>query len=77
MTCSKAAILIIFCIRLYQRAFSPILTRRGVKCRFHPTCSEYAIQAIQKYGARRGLAKSLGRLRRCRPDNFESCIDLP
>lgn len=38
-------------------------------CRFHPTCSEYAVQAIGKYGLIRGLLKSLNRLLRCHPWN--------
>ncbi len=36
-------------------------------CRFHPTCSEYAIQAINRYGVIRGSYKALGRLLRCHP----------
>jgi uncharacterized protein len=51
-------------IRLYQKAISPLL-RPG--CRFHPTCSEYAIQAITKYGPAKGFLKATWRILRCNP----------
>lgn len=63
-------------IRAYQRVLSPILSKR-LCCRFYPTCSEYAVLAIEKHGPIRGMQLSLRRLARCRPDNFESCIDFP
>ena len=65
-----------FLLRVYQRLFSPILSKR-LCCRFYPTCSEYAILSIQEYGSIRGIQITLGRLARCRPDNLESCIDFP
>ena len=67
----------IFAIRVYQKTLSPTLRRLGVRCRFYPTCSQYSIMAIRKYGLRVGIRKTYLRLRRCRPDNFESCIDFP
>jgi len=51
-------------IRFYKKAISPHL---GANCRFTPTCSEYAMEAIQKYGALRGGAKALWRILRCNP----------
>lgn len=51
-------------IRLYQFTLSPIL---GTQCRFHPTCSVYAQEAIRKYGPFRGLVLGLRRLLRCHP----------
>ena len=39
----------------------------GGHCRFHPSCSQYAIDAIEKYGAMRGGVKAVGRILRCRP----------
>jgi putative membrane protein insertion efficiency factor len=69
--------LFIALIRIYQRLLSPLLGRLGVRCRFHPTCSEYGILAIQKYGPVMGLLKALKRIARCRRDSFESCIDYP
>jgi len=68
---------IVCLIRLYQIACSPILNRLGVRCRFYPTCSEYTILAVKRYGLRLGLRKSYARLMRCRPDNLDTCIDYP
>lgn len=51
-------------IRLYQRFISPLL---GNNCRFQPTCSQYAVEAIQKYGAIRGTAYAVWRIARCQP----------
>ncbi len=51
-------------IRFYQRFISPFLPRR---CRFHPSCSEYAAQAILKHGILRGGWLALRRLLRCGP----------
>ena len=67
----------IFLIRLYQRFLSPRLSRRGVRCRFHPTCSQYAILALEKHGLRKGSRMAWKRLRRCNPYNTDSCIDYP
>ena len=51
-------------IRFYQRAISPYTPSR---CRFRPTCSAYAYEAIQKYGAIKGGFLALRRLLRCHP----------
>lgn len=63
-------------IGVYQLTLSKVL-RRWITCRFHPTCSEYGIVAIQKYGFTDGVKRTWKRLRRCRPDNLETCIDYP
>ena len=68
--------LLVFLLGLYQRFGSPIMSRH-VQCRFHPTCSEYAIQCLGKYDVVTGLRKTVSRLARCRPDNLDSCIDPP
>jgi putative membrane protein insertion efficiency factor len=54
----------IYLVRLYQATFSTWL---GRQCRFQPTCSEYCIEAIRRYGAIRGGAKGLWRIVRCHP----------
>ena len=54
----------IFFILMYQKFISPLLRP---SCRFHPTCSEYSIQAITKYGALKGIFLSLKRILRCNP----------
>jgi uncharacterized protein len=51
-------------IRLYQVMLSPIF---GQQCRFHPSCSHYALQALQQHGVLRGSALSLMRIVRCNP----------
>lgn len=56
--------LIILPIRFYQGAISPMLP---ASCRFQPTCSEYAVEAIRKHGVRRGGMLTLRRLSRCHP----------
>lgn len=68
--------LLLWGIRLYKRWCSPLIAKK-IRCRFHPTCSEYARQAVERYGALRGGWKACQRLIRCRPDNFESCINYP
>lgn len=51
-------------IRFYRRAVSPLFPPR---CRYIPTCSEYALQAVEKYGPLRGGFLALRRLLRCNP----------
>jgi hypothetical protein len=51
-------------IALYRRLISPLLPPA---CRFYPTCSQYAAEAIQKHGLIAGAALSLRRLARCHP----------
>jgi uncharacterized protein len=51
-------------IRLYQRFISPLIAPR---CRYYPTCSAYAVDAIRSYGVARGLILAGWRLLRCNP----------
>lgn len=51
-------------IVLYQRFVSPALPRA---CRYHPTCSAYAVQAVQEFGILRGVVLASWRLLRCNP----------
>jgi uncharacterized protein len=51
-------------LRVYQRTISPAFPRR---CKYHPTCSEYAVQAIRGYGLMRGSVLAAWRLLRCNP----------
>ena len=55
---------LLWLIRFYQQSISPYFPAR---CRFRPTCSAYAYEAIQKYGARKGGYLALRRLLRCHP----------
>jgi hypothetical protein len=59
-----AAILLTAPIRFYRFFVSPILPP---SCRFTPTCSQYAIEAIEKHGPLKGLALAIRRLARCHP----------
>jgi len=51
-------------IRLYQWTVSPLL---GPACRFYPSCSQYALEALLRFGVLRGSALALKRLGRCHP----------
>ncbi len=56
--------LLVALIRAYQILVSPVLPR---SCRFHPTCSEYALTAIRMHGPLRGILLGIRRLMRCHP----------
>lgn len=58
--------LFLFLIRLYQKCISPAL---GPHCRFTPTCSQYAFEAISKYGIFKGGFLTVRRLLKCHPFN--------
>ncbi len=55
---------ILHLLRGYKAAISPLL---GPRCRFHPSCSSYAMQAVERYGALRGGWLALRRIGRCHP----------
>ncbi|MDW8459180.1 MAG: membrane protein insertion efficiency factor YidD [Verrucomicrobiota bacterium] len=62
--CSRTTVLAVGLIRLYQWTLSPLL---GGACRFHPSCSNYAIDAIHLHGVLRGSWLTIKRLARCHP----------
>jgi len=69
-------ILILF-VRAYQVAISPLLP---ASCRYHPTCSHYAIEALEKHGALRGGWLAVKRIARCHPfraGGFDPVPDPP
>ncbi len=51
-------------VAFYRAVLSPLL---GGACRFRPTCSEYAIQALRRHGGRKGFRLAAARILRCRP----------
>ena len=66
--------IVIQLLRFYQRILSPdrgflryFLPYRGGYCRMEPSCSEYMILAVEKYGVMRGIIKGIGRIFRCHP----------
>lgn len=56
--------IVIFCLLFYKSALSPMLPSF---CKFYPTCSVYAREAVERHGVRRGLALAARRLLSCRP----------
>jgi putative membrane protein insertion efficiency factor len=61
---NPAKLLFISLIRFYQNVISPALPP---SCRYYPTCSNYAIQSIEKYGLIKGLFKAIIRILKCNP----------
>ena len=59
--------ILIFIIDIYKKTFSKIISSLGFHCKFYPSCSEYTKEAIQKYGAIKGLALGGWRILRCNP----------
>lgn len=51
-------------IRWYQRTLSPLL---GARCRYQPTCSQYTLEAIERFGVLKGVGLGLVRIARCMP----------
>lgn len=58
----RSAVVVV--LRAYQRWISPAF---GPRCRYYPSCSEYAVQAVQRFGILRGLVLAAWRLLRCNP----------
>lgn len=58
------AALLVLCVRTYQWTLRPFI---GAHCRFEPSCSHYAIEALHTHGALRGAALSARRILRCNP----------
>ncbi len=63
---SIPGLLLIGLVRLYQWTIGPMLGRR---CRFEPSCSQYFIESVRKYGAIRGALRGIWRICRCNPWN--------
>ena len=64
--------LLLAAIKFYRKAISPLFPR---KCRFSPTCSQYGLEAIEKYGALKGGWLTVKRLMRCNPFSKGSYYD--
>ena len=64
-------------IHTYRALASPVMAAVGVRCRFQPTCSRYAEEAIKKYGVFDGTRRAARRLLRCTPFTPMGTIDPP
>lgn len=64
----------IILIRFYQWVLSPAL---GPKCRFTPTCSQYAAEALKKHGLAKGFVLSVKRISKCRPGGGHGYDPVP
>lgn len=65
---------LIWLIGLYQKYISPM---SGPRCRFYPSCSNYAVQAVRVHGAFKGTGLALWRILRCNPWNLGGIDDVP
>ena len=54
-------------IKWYKKRISPLLGSIGIHCKFYPSCSEYMLQAIEKYGCIKGVYLGIKRLLKCHP----------
>ncbi len=68
-----ASVLLLTAVKLYRKFISPVLPP---SCRYHPTCSEYMIIAIEENGPVIGFLQGLGRILRCNPF-FPGGVDFP
>jgi len=66
--------LLLALIRIYKYMISPFF---GSRCRFFPSCSEYALEAVDKYGAFKGTCLGLKRIFRCHPWNTGGFDPVP
>ena len=57
----------ILLVKIYKRTLSPVLSFFGVHCKYYPTCSDYMIQAVEKYGFFKGFFLGFKRILRCNP----------
>ncbi len=59
--------IIIFLVKLYKKSISPMFKAMGVECKYYPTCSEYTVQAIERYGCIKGIYLGIKRILKCNP----------
>ncbi len=71
---SPFQLILLFFLRAYQLCISPFL---GQNCRFYPTCSQYAMEAISTHGCIKGLFLTICRLSKCHPWHAGGCDPVP
>lgn len=59
--------IIIFLLKGYKKIISPMFSAVGIHCKYYPTCSEYMVQAIEKYGIVKGGLLGIIRILKCNP----------
>lgn len=59
--------ILMFLIKKYKKNISPLLSAHGINCKYYPTCSDYTMQAIQKYGWLKGSFLGIKRIFKCNP----------
>ena len=59
--------IIIFLLKGYKKIISPMFSAVGIHCKYYPTCSEYMVQAIEKYGIVKGSLLGIIRILKCNP----------
>ena len=59
--------ILLFFIKKYKKNISHVLSAKGCNCKFYPTCSDYTMQAIEKYGSLKGSCMGAIRILRCNP----------
>jgi uncharacterized protein len=67
-------------VTAYQKVLSPLLSWRGPRCRFHPSCSSYCAEAVSRFGVARGLWMGVCRIAKCHPfhpGGFDPVPPLP
>lgn len=71
---SPAAVVLALPVRAYRAVFSPWV---GYNCRYHPTCSAYALEALERHGPLRGGWLALRRISRCHPLGGSGIDNVP
>ena len=71
---SPGAWLVSLPVRAYRATFSPLV---GMNCRYHPTCSAYALEALERHGALRGSWLAIRRILRCHPLGGSGVDNVP
>ncbi len=59
--------IIIVLLKIYKKIISPIISSFGIHCKYYPTCSDYMLQAVEKYGIIKGILLGVRRLLKCNP----------
>ena len=74
LTMTPLAFLLSIPVRLYRIIGSPLI---GMHCRFHPTCSQYALEALRKHGGIKGSYLTIKRIARCHPWGGSGVDEVP